>query len=163
MPLLVHLTSEKNVASIRRSGIKPRRKFGAIFAMPVLQNFVVTHQWLRELRRRGQRSYWGVYFRIPDNEIVWFGHYYSDHVEISAAAAVGIMMKAYDPLGMQLIVERRIAAKEIVKIRPLPQVIGWRYRPHAQGERLCLCPSCIRRGQPFSRKLRKLRAAWESM
>jgi hypothetical protein len=160
MPLLVHLTSEKNVAAIRRSGIKSRRKFGAIFAMPVLQNYIVTHQWMRELRRGGQRSYWGVYFRIPDDEIIWFGHYNNPHVQISAAAAVGMMMKAYDPLGMQIIVERRIAAKEIVKIRPIPQVIGWRYRPHAQGERLCLCPSCIRRGQPFSRKLRE---AWERM
>ena len=158
MPLLVHLTPEKNVAAIRRSGLKSGRRFGAIFAMPVLQNYIATHQWMRELRRSGQRSYWGVYFRIPDGEIVWFGLYNSGHVEISAAAAVGIMMKADDPLGMQIIIERRIAAKEIVKIRPLPQVIGWRYRPHAQGETLCFCPSCVRRGQPFSRKLRE---AWE--
>jgi hypothetical protein len=94
MPLLVHLTPEKNVAAIRRSGIKPGKSFGAIFAMPVLQNFIVTNQWLRELRRSGQGSYWGVYFRIPDDEIVWFGHYNRGHVEISAAAAVGVIMKA---------------------------------------------------------------------
>jgi hypothetical protein len=160
MPLLVHLASEKDVASIRRSGIRPERKFGAVFAMPVLQNFIVTHQWLRELRRRGQRSYCGVYFRIPDHEIVLFGHYASDHVEISAAAAVGIIMKADDPLGMQIMVQRRIDAKEIVKIRPLPQVIGWRYFPKAHGRKPCPCPSCVRRGQPFSRKLRE---AWERM
>jgi hypothetical protein len=158
MSLLVHLTAEKNVAAIRRSGIKPGRWFGKIFAMPMLQNFFVTHQWLRELRRRGQRSYCGIYFRVPDNEIVWFGHYNSDHVEISAAAAVGIIMKAKDPLGMQIVVERRIAVKEIVKIRPLSQVIGWRYFPRAHGKELCLCPCCIRRGQAFSSKLRE---AWE--
>ncbi len=128
--------------------------------MPVLQNFIVTHQWLRELRRRGQRSYCGVYFRIPDHEIVLLGHYNSDHVEISAAAAVGIMMKADDPLGMQILVERRIDAKEIVKIRPLPHVIGWRYFPKAHGQKPCPCPVCVRRGQPFSRKLRE---AWERM
>jgi hypothetical protein len=155
MPLLVHLTAEKNVAAIRRSGIKPRRKFGVIFAMPVLENFVVTHQWLRELRRRGQRSYQGVYFRIPDEEIVWFGHYNKEHVEISAAAAVGIIMKADDPLGMQILVERRIKAWEIVKIRPLPQVVGWRYFPEAHHQKPCPCPSCVRPGQPFSRKLRE--------
>jgi hypothetical protein len=160
MPLLVHLTPEKKVAAIRRTGIKPGRKMGAVFAMPVLQNFIVTHQWLRELRRKGQRSYWGLYFRIPDDEIVWFGHYNSDHVEISAAAAVGIIMKVDDPLGMQIIVERRIETKEIMKIRPLPQVIGWRYLPHAHEKRLCVCPCCVRRGQPFSRKLRK---EWERM
>lgn len=160
MPLLVHLAAEKNVAAIRRSGIKPGRRFGAVFAMPVLQNFVVTHQWLRELRRRGQRSYQGVYFRIPDNEIVLFGHYNSEHVEISAAAAAGIMMKADDPLGMQMIVQRRIAAREIVTIRPLPQVIGWRYFPKAHHQKPCPCPVCVRRGQPFSRKLRE---AWERM
>jgi hypothetical protein len=162
MPLLVHLTPEKNVAAIRRSGIKPRmrRRFDAIFAMPVLQNFVVTHQWLRELRRRGQRSFRGVYFRIPDDEIVWFGHYNREHVEISAAAAVGIMMKADDPLGMQIIIERRIKAREIVEIRPLPQVIGWRYFPKAHGQKPCPCPACVRPGQPFSRKLRE---AWQRM
>jgi hypothetical protein len=157
MPLLVHLASEKDVASIRRSGIKPGGTFGAVFAMPVLQNFIVTHQWLRELRRRGQRSYCGVYFRIPDHETVLFGHYAHEHVEISAAAAAGIMMKADDPLGMQILVQRRIEAKEIVKIRPLPQVIGWRYFPKAHHQKPCPCFVCVRRGQPFSRKLRE---AW---
>jgi hypothetical protein len=160
MPLLVHLTGEKNAAAIRRSGIKPSKKFDAIFAMPVLKNFVVTHQWLRELRRSGQRSYCGVYFRVPDDEIVWFGHYNRPHVEICAAAAVGVIMKADDPLGMQIIIERRIDAKEIVKIRPLPQGIGWRYFPKAHETPLCCCPACVRRGQPFSRKLRE---AWARM
>jgi hypothetical protein len=160
MPLLVHLASEKDVASIRRSGIRPGRGFLAIFAMPVLQNFIVTHQWLRELRRSGQRSYSGVYFRIPDQEIVLFGHYGSNHVEISAAAAVGIIMKTDDPLGMQIMVKRRIDAKEIVKIRPLSQFIGWRYSPKAHHQKPCPCPCCVRRGQPFSRKLRE---AWERM
>jgi hypothetical protein len=71
MPLLVHLAPKKNVGAIRRSGIKSRRRIdGATFAMPVLKNFIVTHQWMRELRRRGQRSFCGVYFRIPDDEIV---------------------------------------------------------------------------------------------
>jgi hypothetical protein len=160
MPLLVHLTSEKNIAAIRRSGIRPGRRFGAVFAMPVMKNFIVTHQWLRELRRSGQRSYWGVYFRIPDNEIVLFGHYISEHVEIPAAVAVGIIMKAEDPLGMQMLVKRRIDAEEITKIRPLPQVIGWRYSPKAHDKKPCPCPSCVRRGQAFSRKLRE---AWERM
>jgi hypothetical protein len=155
MPLLVHLASEKDAASIRRSGIRPDRMFRAVFAMPILQNFVVTHQWLRELRRRGQRAYCGVYFRIPDHEIVSVGHYARDHVETSAAAAVGIIMKADDPLGMQIKIKRRIGANEIVKIRPLPQVIGWRYFPKAHHRKPCCCPACVQRGQPFSRKLRE--------
>jgi hypothetical protein len=161
MPLLVHLAPKKNVGAIRRSGIKSRRRIdGATFAMPVLKNFIVTHQWMRELRRRGQRSFCGVYFQIPDDEIVSFGHYNNLHVEISAAAAVGAIMKADDPLGMQIIVRRRIAPREIVKIRPLPQGIGWRYSPKAHETPLCCCPACVWRGEAFSRRLRE---AWERM
>jgi hypothetical protein len=76
------------------------------------------------------------------------------------AGDVGVIMKADDPVGMQIIVEQRIEAKEIMKVPPLPQVIGWRYLPHAHEESLYVCPCCVRRGQPISRKLRE---AWEYM
>jgi hypothetical protein len=99
-------------------------------------------------------------FRIPDHEPVLFGDYARDHVEISAAAAAGIMMKADDPPGMQILVQRRIKANEIVTIRSLPQVIGWRYFPKAHHQKPCPCFVCVRRGQPFSRKLRE---AWRGV
>jgi hypothetical protein len=72
MATFVHLTAEKNIKGILRNGIsRLRRSAGrphGIFAMPVTRNFYVSHQWLRELRRRGQGSVAAVYFRIPDNK-----------------------------------------------------------------------------------------------
>lgn len=54
------------VALIRRNGIRRLRKARGgwpvgIFAMPVTRNFYISHQWLRELKRRGQGAIAGVY------------------------------------------------------------------------------------------------------
>jgi len=48
MAMFVHLTPEKNVSAIARSGIKPMPKAGyyGVFAMPVTRNFYASHQWL---------------------------------------------------------------------------------------------------------------------
>jgi hypothetical protein len=53
MPLLVHLTPEKYVARIVRNGIRTGR---GVYCLPVLPSYYVSHQWLRELKRRGQRT-----------------------------------------------------------------------------------------------------------
>ena len=37
--------------------------------------------------------------------------------------------------GWEVIIPRRIAAKEIQRVRSLPQVIGWRFFPGAKGKR----------------------------
>lgn len=59
MSMFVHFAPESRVALIRRNGISRLRKAsgghpGGIFAMPVMRNFYISHQWLRELKRRGQ-------------------------------------------------------------------------------------------------------------
>ena len=51
MPLLVHIASEKDIGSIRRAGIRIGQGRNGLYAMPVLRNFMVSHQWLRELKR----------------------------------------------------------------------------------------------------------------
>jgi hypothetical protein len=54
MAQFVHLTPEKFVASIRNVGIKATDtglSFKGIYAMPVVKNFYISHQWLRELKR----------------------------------------------------------------------------------------------------------------
>ena len=76
MPLFVHLAPESRAALIRGNGIGRLRRPhgthpGGIFAVPVTRNFYVSHQWLRELRRRIRDPIVGVYFRIPDSEAVW--------------------------------------------------------------------------------------------
>jgi hypothetical protein len=145
--MFVHLTPESRVALVRRNGIsRLRRTFGelpaGIFAMPVTRSFYVSHQWLRELKRRGQGAIAGVYFRIGDDEPVWVGHYSQGHRAMSAAEAIGEFMTAENREGWEVVIPRRIAASEIHRVRSLPQVIGWRYYPGAKGKRPCPCKYC---------------------
>lgn len=161
MALLVHLAPEKNSDSIRRTGIKPLRVkrpphvgFDRIvFAMPVTDSFYVSHQWLRELKRNGQRTIVGVYFRIPDEQIVLVGHYNQNHQAVTAAEAVGVLFNAEHPEGYEVIIPRKIEAAEIQKINSLPQVMGWRYSPDAKGRKPCGCPFCTR-GDIKSKRIR---------
>jgi hypothetical protein len=160
LPIFVHLAPESRSNLIRRNGIGRLRKgaqcqIAGIFAMPVTRNFYVSHQWLRELKRRGQGSLIGVYFRIPDIEKVWVGHYGQMHVEMSAAEAAAEFMTSESREGWEVIIPRRIEANEIHKVRVLPQVLGWRYSPGSKGKQpFCACKFCTR-GEINSAKLRR--------
>jgi hypothetical protein len=122
--------------------------------MPVLANYFASHQWLRELKRRGARPLVGVYFRVPDRERVLVGHFRMPHAFVSAAQAAKVIMAAPDPRGYQVIVPRGIAAKEIHDIREVNRVVGWRYYPEAKGRKPCPCPYCIK-GDKGARKIRE--------
>jgi len=163
MALFVHLASENDSDSIRRTGIKPRRILSdalegyerVVFAMPVTDNFYVSHQWLRELKRNGQRSIVGVYFRIPDDETVLVGHYNQAHAEMSASEAVGAVFNSENAEGYEVIIRRKIDATEIHDLKRLPHVIGWRYFPGSHGHTPCGCPVCQRRGEINSQRIRE--------
>jgi hypothetical protein len=155
MTMLVHLAAANDVAAVRRGGLRVGKGRPGLYAMPVLPNYVVSHQWLRELKRRGQRVFFGVYFRLRDDETVWVGHYGGGHEQATAAEAAGRIMRAETPLGFEIIVPRSIAAKEIVAVRRIPRVLGWRYFPGAHGRKPCGCPACQWRGAIKSRKLRE--------
>lgn len=172
MPVFVHLASHRNLASIRRTGlalVKRRYRPRGVHALPVTRNFQISHQWLRELRRSGGGTIVGVYFRIPDDELVEVGHYDSLHREMRAAEAVALMLAAerHDPAaaraadagsravrrghalptspeGFEVVVRRAIAPAEILRVKALPQVVGWRHRPGAHGTRPCACLCCER-------------------
>ena len=150
MPMFVHLAPESRVALIRRNGIcrlrKPRAGHpGGVFAVPLTRNFYVSHQWLRELKRRGQGAVSGVYFRIPDVERVWIGHYGQAHRTMTAAEAAAEFSSSESREGWEVIIPRRIASTEIHRIRSLPQVVGWRYSPRAKGKSpFCTCKYCTR-------------------
>lgn len=73
MPIVVHITDEKNAASIARAGIRPPRGMKAIYFMPVVQSHFISHQWIRELRRGGAKVLVGIYFRLPGTENVLGG------------------------------------------------------------------------------------------
>jgi len=87
--------------------------------------------------------------------MVWMGHYGQVHRWISAAEAVAAFSMADDSLGWEVVIPRRIDAKEIHKTRRLPQVIGWRFSPSAKGKPpFCTCKFCIA-GDYGAAKLRK--------
>jgi hypothetical protein len=150
MPMFVHLTPESRIALIRRNGIGRLRKASGgrpsgVFAVPVTRSFYVSHQWLRELKRRGQGAISGVYFRLPDEQPVWVGHYSQTHRPMTAAEAVAEFLTAESREGWEVVIPRRIAASEIHRVRSLPQVVGWRYYPGAKGRPpYCTCKYCTR-------------------
>lgn len=156
MARLTHLARESNRSRIIRGGIRARRRDGVtvgVFAMPVLPNFVVSHQWLRELRRRGRSPLIAVDFVVSDEEPVLVGHYSRAHHEMSAAAATALIMRAESPLGYEVVLPRSVAPGEIAGTRAVPQVIGWRYWPEARGRPPCPCPVC-QRGNYKAKSLR---------
>jgi hypothetical protein len=160
MPLFVHLAPESRVALIRRNGISRLRtasgeRPGGVFAVPVTGDFYVSHQWLRELKRRGQGAISGVYFRLSDEEPVWVGHYSLSHRQMTAAQAVAVFHAAEDRQGWEVVIPRRVGAREIHRVRSLPQVVGWRYSPGAKGKPpFCTCKYCTR-GEYGARQLRE--------
>jgi hypothetical protein len=121
--------------------------------MPMLPNFYASHQWLRELRRRGSPPLVAVDFLVPDDERVLVGHYNRAHHEMTAAQATGLIMRADDPVGYEVILPRAVAPAEIGGTRAVPQVVGWRHWPEARGHRPCPCPVC-QRGSIGARKVR---------
>jgi len=157
--MFVHLTPESRLRIVRRNGINRLRRPvgdrpGGVYAVPVTRNFYVSHQWLRELRRRGQGSVAGVYFRIPDDEVVWVGHYNQQHRRMTAAEAAVVFMASASREGWEVIIPRRIDAAEIHRVRTLPQVVGWRYMPGAHGRTPCGCDFCTK-GEYGARRLRE--------
>jgi len=152
---MVHITDEKNTASILRSGIRIRRKNRGIYFMPVLQSHFISHQWIRELRRGGAKVLVGVYFRLPSSEQVWAGLYNQPHRSIVLGEAIREIRALKDPLGYEIFINRSIVRSEIHKVRAVPQGVGWRYMPHAHGRPLCGCPACMPKGLIKSRRLRE--------
>jgi hypothetical protein len=157
--LFVHLAAESALKSIRRSGIKPsayspRDVPLGVFALPVVANFYASHQWLRELKRKGVRTIVAVYFRIPDEELVWLGHYREVHERMTAARAGGFLANLAEFEGFEVVIPRKIRPSEVHRTAELPQVLGWRYFPGAHGRKPCGCEFC-QRGLFGGRRIRE--------
>jgi hypothetical protein len=158
MPMIVHIADERVAARIKRNGIalgeSGRNGSGAVYFMPVMQDFFISHQWLRELKRRNAKTLVGVYARLPSHELVWAGRYNHVHRHIPLGEAIGELMRLPDPLGYEMFITRKISTKEITHIRALPQKVGWRYMPHAHGRPPCPCPACLAKGEVGVAKIR---------
>lgn len=159
MVSFVHIADKNDEQAILRVGLKAiKRRSGVrgVFAMPVVPNFTTTHQWARELKRRGTRTLICVQFRIPDAEPVLVGKYNGERLEMRATEALGTILKHRDPMGLEVIIPRKIAAKEITRTYLAPQITGWRYYPAAKGKPpFCHCKWCNRGEIRASRLIRE--------
>ncbi|EDY84371.1 hypothetical protein VDG1235_4002 [Verrucomicrobiia bacterium DG1235] len=160
MPLLVHITDQKNAASILRSGIKLGKYSRFVYFMPISSDYSVSYQWGRELKRQGIKNYAAVHFRLPDDELVWSGKYNKGHTQLPLSEAIGRFLKSEDLMGYEFYLERKVPQKEIVRVRNLTRPIGWRYSPDVKGRTPCYCPACGTIGEPNSAKARK---EWEAI
>ncbi len=154
--MLVHLLDAKNARAVARSGLRgqPFTVYApsgeveldrAVFAMPVLPNFYASHQWLRELKRRGIRTISAAYFRLRTDAMVWVGRYNKEHRRVPLGHAAGLIMHAPDPRGWQIVISSDVPAKALHAIREAQQIVGWRYFPDSNGRRpwSCTCEYCM--------------------
>ena len=157
----VHLAAAKHLPHLRRVGVRASRTglpepSRGVFLTPRTPDFFLTHQWVRELRRKEVGPLGALDVRLPDDEPVWLGHYGGGHRLMTAAEACGTFAGTNDPLGWEVVLPRRVAAKEVRRTRMVPQGVGWRVFPKAKGVRRCGCEFCTR-GQRGARRLRELR------
>jgi hypothetical protein len=154
MATFVHLTDIRNSQKIMRNGIRPtmtKATGKVVYCVPVVSNFQITFQWLRELKREGYRTASAIQFKIADTEHVLVGRYRQPKSEMTAAQDVAFFQGADDARGYEVIIARGIKPKEITRIRSIPQLIGWRFYPEAKGSppwyqpRGTVRASCVRR------------------
>ncbi|MBO1417873.1 HEAT repeat domain-containing protein [Streptomyces sp. FH025] len=164
MAMFVHLTAAANAPRIRRAGIRAdsRGQGGVrgVYCFPVLPSYTLTHQWLRELARFGPKgALVAVHLRLDDAQQVLVGHYRDSARDaqqwLSAAEAVARIGALADPRGWEVVLPRPADAREVHRIRAVPQVSGWRYRPDAHGTRPCTCVGCREYGGYGDRRLRE--------
>jgi hypothetical protein len=166
MARFIHLTDERLLGRLKKSGIRRtfwgRDKLRCVYAVPVLRDFQVSHQWLRELKNRGIRTIGAVQFKIPDEEEVLVGRFSEEPIEVTAAQAAKVFMDHPTGLGLQVLIRRRIEAKEISRTYVPTQIVGWRYSPEAHGKPpYCGCEFC-QRGLIKNRKIREKYEAAQS-
>lgn len=146
MATLIHITDEKYEKSILKNGIKIGKDNKVVYFMPLFKDYLISHQWARELKRWGTKNFMAVYFKIKSDEVVWFGHYNKKHEQMKLSEAMKRFLELDDPLGYEFTIERKIIPKEIVKIRHITKPMGWRYKPHIHGEEPSSSPMILQAG-----------------
>jgi len=146
MVSFIHIADKNDEASIVKNGIRATGMRGdrGVYAVPVVPNYATTHQWARELKRGGIRTLICVQFKIPNDELVLVGKYHRKKLMMTASEAAAAFMKHTDPMGLEVIVLRKVMPTEITRTYLAPQVTGWRYFPEAKGKKPCRCKICNR-------------------
>jgi hypothetical protein len=169
MPRLVHLAPQRLARRIDRSGLRgspltisvggsDTELLSAVYAMPVLPDFSVTYQWLRELRRWKNERLIAVHFSIPTTEFIYTGRYGSDKHGGSAGKMIAAIMK--QPIGAELIIPTDVPRRSISAIRNVRQDVGWVETPDTPHKFACVCGACLPSGSAKLR--RRVRGAYES-
>jgi hypothetical protein len=156
MPRLVHLARASNVRTIERAGIRggtaavldvsgrASRIERAVFAMPLVRDFSVTYQWLRELRRwHGERMV-AVHFVLPSDEQVLIGRYNGPHERLALRDAARRALRS--PMGSEIVVMRSVRRREVIAVRQVTQLVGWTQVPEPGAKLDCLCVVCVPSG-----------------
>ncbi len=148
MVSFIHIADKNDEQAILKNGIAaPRRRTGTrgVYATPVVPNFAITHQWARELKRQGVRTLICVQFKIPDEERVLVGKYNGEKLEMTASEALGTILEHSDPMGLEVVILRKVLSREITRTYLAPRITGWRYYPAAKGKPpFCHCKWCNR-------------------
>src|SRR5215203_781027 len=149
MPQFIHLFDSRKLKRISRLGIRPSKvrlaEVKGIYCVPVSPSYFKSHQWLRELKRRGIKSIHAVQFKIKNDKEVYVGKYNEEPVKVRASEAVEIFEKHNDGLGLEIIITSKISSKDITRFYYPSQVLGWRYYPEAKGRKpFCGCKYCNR-------------------
>ena len=170
MPKLMHLAPARLERRIQRSGLRGRpwqfridaglvREREAVFSFPVLPDFSMTHQWLRELRRwNGRSRLVAVYFKLDGTELVYAGRFGARKSRVPLTDALQLVTA--DPWGAEIAVPRAVSATSIVSVREIRQDVGWVATPDGvmHGDESCVCPVCLPSGTP--KLMRKLRGQY---
>ncbi len=169
MPRLVHLARASNARTIERAGIrgglasvleaggKESTIERAVFAMPLVPDFSVTYQWVRELRRWHGERIVAVHFVLPSDEELLVGRYNAAHERLPLREAVRRVLA--EPLGSEIVVPRSVRRREVMGIRDVTQLVGWTEVPEPKSNFDCLCQACVPAG---TRDLmRRVRASFE--
>ena len=156
MATFVHIADERKLNLIQKNGLKLNRRHNGekgLYCFPVLKDFSLSHQWARELRRTGIKNYICIQFTIGDDEIVEIGKYNEDKILMTANEAINTVMNHSYPLGLEVIILKKVLPKQISRIYPSPKLTGWRYYPEAKGRKpFCNCKYC-NRGQIKAQRL----------
>jgi hypothetical protein len=145
----IHLADSRKIRRIERVGIRAADtrldSVKGFYCTPVCRDAYRTHQWLRELKRRGFKSISAVQFRLPPAAVVWIGRYNAEHIQVTASEAAKTFDEHSDGLGLEIIVPHSVPRSAIARIYVPKQVFGWRYQPDAKGKKpFCGCKYCNR-------------------
>jgi len=97
------------------------------------------------VKEAANRTLMCVQFRIPDGHPVLVGKYNGEKLEMTAAEAVSAVLIHTDPMGLEILIPRKIDPSEITRTYLAPRIAGWRCYPTAKGRLpFCYCKWCNR-------------------